>query len=567
MPYKKTEPKDDMTKKSNLLLKEKDKEIVDHILEKLEHFKEQSQEIRNTWGECYDAYTATIDNDDNPYVSNLFLPKTHSGVELLTAFLAGKTQVVRAKPAGPGDAKKALPIQRLLSYQWQKVLRARDKVVTWVKQSVLFGTAFMKVGWIDEKDKKYDDPFIEVADVNEIYLDYFIKDIQEQECVIHEIKTTKERIKNNALYKTSENIELLEQQVIDNPNFDDNSNYNENNVILYEYWSKDKIYAIAQGPQGYVLLRNEENPYGFIPFVKLIYKTSPLNNRVYGIGAVEPSLNIQDAYNKVVNQMFDNITLVNNPMWVVRRGANVNPQDLVAKGGGMITVSDVNADVRQFPPQDIKQSIELLRNLLDNEFQQASGAINLLRSMGDSGTATEAALEQQNAMSAITIVQENIREALSELGQMLVKVNQENMTTNKTIKLMEMGDSDIWKEVTPDEIDGKFDVDIDVDTTTTANRYLMAKYLLQFLGIVSQNPEAIQKYDLIKLYDKWMEFIGMNDVDELKRQALPMMNQPQAGGGQMPIANQQPENVGPLAETMGVNQETVGANQPPNISI
>jgi len=497
--------------------------IVEKVLADLELYKEQSQQQRQMWADCYTAYVSSLDNRNNPYLANLFVPKTHEAVEILTAFLVGSNQTIRAKPAKVGSTYKAEPIQKLLQFQWQKVLRAREKIEIWAKEAVLFGTGIMKVGWLDDPDKKLDDPFMEVVELPHFYCDFYTYDIQEQPSVIHEIFTTEDKVKK--MYPESKNIELVEAPDTEPTSLSfksvDSSVANEvKKIKLLEYWTLDKLITLVETKEGWVVLRNEENPYktkkkrGFIPFVVCRYKLSPLPNRFYGIGAIEPTLKVQKAINNVINEMFDNITLINQKMWIKRRGASINPQDLVARPGGIIEATDINQDLKAVEVSDIKGSIQMLYNLLDAEFQQASGAVNLLKGMPGAEYATEAALQQRNVMSLLNRVVDHFRLALSELGQMLVEVNIRNITTNRVIKILEGEKEDQWMEIKPNEIDGEFDIEIQVDRVMETDRIVMSKQLVDFLAVAGRDPNVLSQIDTTKLYKRWLELQGFADVDE-----------------------------------------------------
>lgn len=553
-------------------LNKKDHDIVETIIEEFELYKEQSSSNRITWGECYDAYCSIAEQSKNPYMANVYLPKAHEATELLTSFLIGSSQIVRAKPADKDDSKKADPIQKLLQYQWQKVLRANEKTETWVKQGILFGTGVMKVGWIDEEDKQLDDPFIETVELPRFYADYFTKDLQDQHSVIQEIISTEDKVKNNVAYKDSKNLKFIEAPEITNitertfAGADSISEIKSKNVVkkvrLLERWTYKEVITLAETQNGWVVLRREDNPYNFLPFVIFRYKNSPLANRFYGIGAIEPTLIIGKAMNSAMNQMFDNITLINQKMFLKRRGASINPNDLVARPGGIIEVTDINQDIKALEVSDIKASISMLLNVLDSEFQQASGAVNLLKGFPGAEFATEVAIQQKNVTTLLDRVTNHFHIALSELGQMLVDVNLENITTNKTIKLMETDNEDIWLEVSPDEINGKFDIDVQVDRTAQTDRIIMAKQFIDFLSVAAKNPDVSQQIDWMPIMRKWLEFQGFADTDMFfKKSQMPQGNMAELRGaspGQRAAlrTNEAPKR-GEELSTQGLNQSAV----------
>jgi hypothetical protein len=145
---------------------------------------------------------------------------------------------------------------------------------------------------------------------------------------------------------------------------------------------------------------------------------------------------------------------------------------------------------------------------------------------------------------------------LKELGRMLAKVNLKNITTNKTIKVMETNDQDLWLEVLPEELDGDFKVEFTVDRTTNNDKIIMSKQLIDFLTLIANDPNV--QVDRKKLYKKWLELQGFYDVDfffEEQNKATQMAGlggQIDLGASAMPSAQSLPGNqaAGQTAEAM-----------------
>ena len=181
---------------------------------------------------------------------------------------------------------------------------------------------------------------------------------------------------------------------------------------------------------------------------------------------------------------------------------NYKSEDVANPDKLAVEVTDVDKDLKSLETSDIKNSIQMLMQLLNGEFQEASGAINLLKGLSSADTATEAALQQRNVTNTLDRVITHFHTSLSELGQMLVQVNLINATSNFTIKIMEDDESETWMEVSPDEIDGKFDIDVQVDRTAQTDRIIMAKQLIDFLSVISKNEQMMQQVDIVPFFKK-----------------------------------------------------------------
>lgn len=505
-----------------------DEKIVSKIIAEKEYYLTSSQSKRQIWKECYKHYMSWMDNTKNPYLANLFIPKTHEAVELLAAFLAGTNQIITAEPEGEDDTKKAQIAEKLLAFQWRKVLNGRDKVADFIKQTILFGNGIIKLGWDMDGDR--DEPFMEAINLPDIYMDFYIRDIQET-AVIHRIIKSIDDVKNDKRYSKSRSQIITisdSQQEEKNTQFSayDSALSADTDQVqkteLLEYWTKDnkEMITIGSTGAGWKILRRIDNPFKdsdgkqFKPFVKSKFKSSPLTNRAYDMGAIEPTLKLQQAFNDMINEIFDNVSLINNKQWIKRRGANINPGDMVRRPGGIITVDDINADIRSEEVSDIKASAIQMLSILDNEFQQASMVVNLLKAVPGANTATEAALGQQNVQTLLDLVDGNIKTALSHLGGMLLEIDMDNIQKKQIIKIFENENQIGFLEVEPKMIKGKFDVKIEADRKPQESKAVRQKQLLDFLAIISKDEAVLQQYPeaRIKIYKKWLEEAGFSDT-------------------------------------------------------
>ena len=274
-----------------------DAELVEQILAEKEHYYVTSQGKRSIWADCYSLYNSVIDVTKNPFLANLFIPKIHEAVELLAAFLVGANQSISAEGEGIGDAKKAQVAEKFLDFQWRKVIKARPKIITWVKQAILFGDGIMKLGWEVDADLKEGKVFMEPVSLPDIYMDYYAKHIQDSSSVIHRMVINLDDIIADDRYNDNKHsLITLENSQEENQDTtfgsDDDTVQASTSAIkkveLLERWTDDELITIAGTGSDFQIIRREDNKLGQKPFVKVPFKTSPLPNRAYNIGSVEP---------------------------------------------------------------------------------------------------------------------------------------------------------------------------------------------------------------------------------------------------------------------------------------
>jgi len=504
-------------------------ELPSKIMTQKKFFQTSSTRRREVWLECYKHYQSYLDKSSNPYLANLFIPKTQEAVEYLSAFFAGANQTITAGPEEGKSVVKAKIVGKLLEFQWRKKLKGRRKVIRWIKQNLLFGNGIMKVGWDDEKNC----PWMNIINITDIFFDYYIADIQDSP-IIHQVIKFKDDIIADDKYNSEIANQLIEGEEDDDATDTTLSSYDKSptskaqpdnpnpRCVLFEYWSNDgELITIGRTVNNYQILRRVDSSYKdtdgeyYKPFVKIRCKDAVLSNRAYDTGAIEPTLKIQKAFNDAVNEFFDNVSLVNNKQWIKRRGASINSNDLIRKPGGIITVDDINTDLKSEDVSDVKASILEMINFLDNEFQQASMVVNLMKGVAGASTATEAVMGQQNVFNLFDSVNQNIQEGMSELGQMLVELNLAHLTTLSSLQVLDDEEQIAFAEIDKKTIAGKYDIEIIADRKINQNQALRQKQLLEFLAIVAADADTIQQYPHLaqKIYKKWLEEAGFADAD------------------------------------------------------
>lgn len=104
---------------------------------------------------------------------------------------------------------------------------------------------------------------------------------------------------------------------------------------LAEYWTKDRVYTVLQRK---LVIRNEPNPFGVIPFLSCTM--SDVLDGFFGIGIAALIGNEQRMQQGVANAFLDDLSLNLNGMFLRKRGSNVPTQQLRMRPGGIIDADD-----------------------------------------------------------------------------------------------------------------------------------------------------------------------------------------------------------------------------------
>lgn len=535
---------------------------VNGIIEARKRYAQDRKGKEREWIESFKMYMSWVDRVVNPFLSNLFIPKTHEAVELLSAFLIGTNQSISASPEnGSSDTMKSRVAGKYLDFLWRKVLKARIKILVWIKQAIIFGNGIIKFGW-DPVAKKV---WMSVCAIEDVYFDYFEADIQDSEYIIHEIRKDPEDVKNDTKYDIADKDgKLIRDQVIAGgqpfadqnavmfSTFDGSLNRTEcrGKVLIMEVWcissngEKQKLKTLLPTQFGWRVARRTNNPNyykakdgseeQFRPFVKLRFKTAALPNRAYDMGAVFPTIHLQKAFNDLFRQYFDAVQIINNPMWLKRRGARINPSELIRRPGGIITVKDINGDLRSEQVGDVKQSIIEMLNRLDREFQEASMVVNLVKGISQSQTATGDAIAQQNVQTLLDMIDQNIVDALSEAGQMALAIALHNEEGVKSLVLYENEKELATLDFDPKNIDGMHDIRIRPDRPDNTSKAGQNQSLVKVYPLIASDAQIITKYPSIKekLITRILENDGVGDPDYFFQEENPAPQPTGEGQGQ-----------------------------------
>ena len=552
------------------------------VFNEKESYFRQTQDMRRDWESAWASYNNYLEPRKSPWLSNIFIPKVHQAVELLASFLAAKDPTLRARPQNLDDIDKIPKVQKLLTFQWKSIMKMRTKIISMTKQSILFGTGVIKIFWetktITDKNGKekivYDDPGVEAVNLLDLYVDPFAPTTSDAFSIIHRVLADWSKVKENKAYKNQDKLVSVQPKYQNDDSsilnkYDTNQTATANDKVeLFERWTKDRLITIGMGKEGAITLRDIPNPYGFIPFVAVHLKDSPLPNRFYGVGAIIPNLSIQDKMNSIANQVIDNIELLINQMYKRKRSATINPKQLISRPGGFIDVDDMT-DVEQLQMVDTTVAGFNLYKTLDIEFQQGSGVSNLMKGMQGADFATEIAVQQQNMGTMLGIFQTNLEYAIADIGQKILQLDIDNIQDSRSIVIFKetppgrTTDGQMVKfypyeeeTINVDDINGIFDIEVIADSTLYQNSITLTKQLIDIYNLVLTDPNSgINRPELLKTI---FTLKGIPEVDKLFQNPSPPANPemtpgaenvgrvPPAGEGLSGIQNQ-------LKGQMGVN--------------
>jgi hypothetical protein len=113
-----------------------------------------------------------------------------------------------------------------------------------------------------------------------------------------------------------------------------------------EYWTKEKCIVVLNRK---LTIKNDRNPFGFIPFLSINYIDVP--DSFYGVGIAKLLGGEQRLQQGVINSRLDDLALRLSGTFIRKRGSNTPTQQVRLRPGGIIDSDDEKGiQMIQYPP-------------------------------------------------------------------------------------------------------------------------------------------------------------------------------------------------------------------------
>ncbi len=286
----------------------------------------------------------------------------------------------------------------------------------------------------------------------------------------------------------------------------------------------------------------------FKPWVR--FSPTEVPGQGVGIGLVEPIEKLQKAYNLTRNQRAENVSLVLNRMWIMKRGAGIDPRKLVSRAGNVIPVKDMEG-IAPLQTPDVTQSAFTEANSINTEIQQTLGTIDTTQDQSSNGF-TNLATGQKIRWNEYNVRykawKQNFEEALGRLGEkMLLMVGIE---ANQNPLISDENNKQFWEvsKTAFDQLSDFYRISVLPDSTANDSIENKREEVLAFGQLALSYKGQGVPINMSKIWsDIANSFPGRNPEDYLEQ---PMEAQGAPGG---------PEGVRPIPQrTIDQAQVPVG---------
>lgn len=141
---------------------------------------------------------------------------------------------------------------------------------------------------------------------------------------------------------------------------------------VLEYWTADTVIVVVQRA---LVIRNERNPFGIIPFVSCFWDDIP--GTFYSFGIPRRIGGIQAHVQGLRNKRMDDINLNLQNMWKSKRGDNIAAQPIKAYPGAVFKVDNME-NLEPLNKQPILTEAYKEEEILISDAEKTSGANELL---------------------------------------------------------------------------------------------------------------------------------------------------------------------------------------------
>lgn len=329
-------------------------------------------------------------------------------------------------------------------------------------------------------------------------------------------------------------------------------------IELLHYWEDDRHAIIANRHE---LVYDGPNPYHRHekkPFIATSF--DPLPGEFYGLSAVQLIEHLQAELNTTRNQRIDNVSLVLNRMWKVRRSADINPDELISRPHGVIWLDNPD-DVTELTMNDVTASSYNEERIIKEDMENVVGVPAVVRGVNPARkeTATEVVTKNSSAgfrFDAKVMLYEAL--CLKRLAYLMDCNNQQFIDQARLVRVY--GDLGVeWKRIEPWEIIGEHDyMPAGSSVDPMANKEIRRQQLNEVMQIVlkTQNP-FVDMYELTRL---WLESYDIRSVDNLLKRPEELAQGAQVAPG-IPIPQPMSGAGPPAGPEQAVIQQLLGGGQ------
>jgi len=545
-----------LTSQRELEVKQKqqtEQEIIKTLFSERDNYQQSNRSQRDEFNEIYQSYIGSIFDVEDKSKSQEKIMKLRTEVNyIVPSIFSGKPEL-ECDVVGEEDKDIAYVGEKIINHRLETIPQAYEKIESWVKQAVVFGTSLIKVCWKTELEDNEDEtkrvgtdePYLEVPNILDCFYNPIISDINCQPSLIFRSVLSVNEVKEKTAYDFKGdkglNRDRVESKATTSDNVYDSSRQMTSDLIdsqksaigtveVYERITEDRIQTVVDGKERLVL-RDKPWQYGFINAVKLIHEPNAIPNRFEGYGVGQNTLGYSKLIQKLSNRLQDAVNMGNNPHFLGRKGAGIDKRQLLICAGGLTEVDGDGPLQDQIQPlsvPDIKNGALELLNRFDDEHKRASGANDLMQGSASNKTLGQDQIASTYSSNRFELINRRFKQALADVGEMLLLMEIENIQSIDApiLKIFPMeaemtdgGKIQYSRETVyqmllsaKEKKDLKFNVKVKGETNVVRNKDIQIKQLVDMYNLFGA---TLPPQNQMAWARKMLELRGVDEVDKL----------------------------------------------------
>jgi hypothetical protein len=342
-------------------------------------------------------------------------------------------------PATPDaeDSAKAKSMELLLEYYWNQS-EMKDVITDMIKNLLVMGTSGLHTYYDPDRGVVT----TEHISAYDLFFEDGVRNPEESSFIAIRSYHTKHDLKI-AYPDMVEQIEGAEE--VSPQTGPTSSERTKNRVELHEFYWRDGRHCIVMGNT--YLFKEEDYPVDPFPIQIIRYTSIPM--RLWGLGLIQPLIDLQWFYNKARTQLVQNVELMSNPKWLVPKTAGVDNASFTDKAGEKIYYNAAGGEPKMVQPVPLPGYV--LDNLtrIQAEMQDVAGIHSV--SLGkravnvSSGAAIQTLADKD--MSQLMFTQAAIEKAVRNMAKTVFTLMRAHYKKPKMIRMMDDLGGVIYEEM------------------------------------------------------------------------------------------------------------------------
>ena len=342
-------------------------------------------------------------------------------------------------PSSPSyeDVLKAKASEMALRYHWE-VDSMKDTLAEGCEWLLTTGTVGYHTYYYSEKKRVH----TEAISPYELFFEKDVTNFDESEWVAIRTYHTKGSLK--ASYKDkSEQIEKMS-------GFQDDmgmlgETHPKDRIEVFEIYWRDGRHAIVAGN---VYLFKEAS-YPMEPHPVQVVRETKIPMTLWGIGLLEPLIDLQFFYNRSRSRIMMNVDLMGNPKILIPKSCGVSPNAFTNRPGEKISYNAAGGKPEQLTPVPIPGYVIDNITRIQSEMQDVAGIHSVSLGKRAVGIASGKAMNTISGkdMSQLQITQSGIEKAVKFIAQHVLTLMKQYYTEPKMMRMMDQAGAVIFNQL------------------------------------------------------------------------------------------------------------------------